>query len=70
MTGKCIKKTKEPAISKRLLHCDSPITFDDFDIFASDSNKFKLLVKESLRIKRKKPFLYRMTKSFLLDFLD
>ena len=61
---------KEPTISDHLLQCDSPITFDDFDISASESNKFKLLIKESLLIKRDKPVLNRTTKSFLLDLFD
>ena len=67
LTGKRIKNAKELAISDHLLQCDSAITFDDFDILASDSNKFKLLIKESLLIKRDKPVLNRTTKSFLLD---
>ena len=32
--GKRIKNAKESAISDHLLQCDSPITFDDFDILA------------------------------------
>ena len=44
--------------------------FDDFDILASDSNKFKLLLNESLLIKRQKPVLNRTTKPFLLDLFD
>ena len=43
LTGKRIKNAKESAISDHLFHCDSLITFDDFDILASNSNKFKLL---------------------------
>ena len=62
--GKCIKNAKESAISDYLLQLDFPITFDDFDILAPDSNKFKLLIKESLLIKRGKPVLNRTTKSF------
>ena len=54
LTGKSVKNAKESAISDHLLQCDSPITFDDFDILASDSNKFKLHTKESLLIKHYK----------------
>ena len=43
---------------------------DDFDILASDSNKFKLLVKESLLIKRDKLVLNRTTTSFLVDLFN
>ena len=57
LTGKRVKNAKELAISDHLLQCDSPITFNDFDILASNSNKFKLLIKEYLLIKRDKPVL-------------
>ena len=50
--------------------CEPPLTFDDFDILASDSNKYKLLVNENLLIKRDKPVLSRATKSFPLDLFD
>ena len=65
---KHIKNAEELAISDNLLQCDSPITFEDYDILASDSNKFKSLIKEILLIKREKPVLNRTTKSFRLDF--
>ena len=65
---KHIKNAEELAISDNLLQCDSPITFEDYDILASDSNKFKSLIKEILLIKRDKPVLNRTTKSFRLDF--
>ena len=62
ITGKCIKNAKELEISDNLLQCDSPITFDDFDILAPDSNKFKLFINEGLLIKRDKPVLNITTK--------
>ena len=65
---KHIKNAEESAISDNLLQCDSPITFEDYDILASDSNKFKSFIKELLLIKRDKPVLNRTTKSFRLDF--
>ena len=70
LMGKRIKNAKGSAISNHLLQCDSPKTFDDFDILASDSNKFKLLIEESLLIKRGKPILNRTTKSFPPDIFD
>ena len=70
ITGRRIKNDKESEISDQMLQCDQPITFDDFDILASDSNKFKLLIKESLLIIRDKPVLNRTTKSFRLPFFD
>ena len=67
---KRIKNAKELAISDHLLQCDSPITFDDFDILSSDSKKFKLLTTESLLIKHEKPVLNRTIKSFPLDLSE
>ena len=69
LTGKRIKNAKGSAISNHLLQCDSPIAFDNFGVLAPDSNKFKLLIKESLLVKRDKPVLNRTTKSFPLDLL-
>ena len=66
LMGKRIKKSKESAISDQFLQYDSPITFDDLDILASDSSKIKVLMKECLLIKRDKPVLNRTTKSFSL----
>ena len=68
LTRKRIKNAKESAISDHLLQCNSPISFDDFDILAS--NKFKLLIKESLLIKRDNPVVNGLTKSFPLDRFD
>ena len=66
LMGKRIKKSKESAISDQFLQYDSPITFDDLDILASDYSKIKVLMKECLLIKRDKPVLNRTTKSFSL----
>ena len=62
LAGKYVKNAKELAIYDHLLLPCKSITFDDFDILASDSNKFKLLIKESLLIKRHKQVLNRTTK--------
>ena len=40
LTEKRIKNTKELGIFEHLLQCDWPITFYDFIILASNSNKF------------------------------
>ena len=66
-TGKRIINPKESAISDYMLQCDSRITFYDFDILGPHSNKFNLIIKENLVIKRDKQVLNRTTKSFLLD---
>ena len=43
MASKRIKNTKESAISNQLFQCNFPITFNDFDILASDSHNFAKL---------------------------
>ena len=55
LTGKCLEYVKQSAISDHLLQCNWTINFDDFSILATDCNKFKLLLRESLLIKRDKP---------------
>ena len=61
---------KESAISDHCLQCDCIISFDNFDALASDTNNFRLLIKESLLIKRDKPILNRTMKSFPLKLFD
>ena len=69
LTGKRIKNAKESAVSEHLLQCDCTIDFDNFNIIASDTNSFRLLIKESLLVKRDKPVLNRTVKSFPLKRL-
>ena len=66
LTDKRVKNVKESAVSDHLLQCDCSIDFNNFDIFAPDTNSFRLLIKESLLIKRDKPVLTRTVKSFPL----
>ena len=54
LTGKRLKNAMQSAISDHLLQCNCTINFDDFDILAAESNKFKLLLRESILIKRDK----------------
>ena len=61
---------KELAVSDHLLQCNCAIDFDHFDVLAPDTNSFRLLIKESLLIKRGKPILNRTVKSFLLKLFD
>ena len=70
LTGKRLKPVKQSAISDHLLQCNCTINFDNFDILAAESNKFKLLLKESLLIKCYKPILNRTIKSFPLKLFD
>ena len=70
LTGQRLKNVKQSAISDHLLKCNCAINFDDFSILATDCNKFKLLLRESLLIKRDKPILNRTIKSFPLELFD
>ena len=64
LTGKRVKNVKKSAVSDHLLQCDCIIDFVHFNILASDTNIFRLLIKESLLIKRDKPVQNRTVKSF------
>ena len=45
LTEKRLKSIKQSAISDHLLQCNCTINFDNFDILAAESNKFKLLLR-------------------------
>ena len=70
LTDKRVKNMKESAVSDHLLQCDCTTDFDHFDILASDTNNFGLLVKESLLTKRDKPVLNRTVTLFPLKLFD
>ena len=70
LTGKRLKDVTQSAISDHLLQCNCTINFDDFDILAAESNKSKLLLTESLLIKRDKTILNRTINSFPLELFD
>ena len=64
LTGKQVKKVKELAVSDHLFQCDCTTDFDHFDISASDTNSFRLHIKESSLIKHDKPVLNHTVMSF------
>ena len=70
LTGKCLKNVKQSAIFDHLLQCNCAINFDDFSILTTDCNKFRLLLRESVLIKRDKPILNRTIESFPLELFD
>ena len=70
LTGKRLKCVKQSAVSDHLLESNCSIDFDHFDILASDANKFRLLIKERLLIKRDQPQLNKTIKSFPLKLFD
>ena len=53
LSGKCLKTVNKSAASDHLPECSYSIYFDHFDVLASDTNKFRFLIKESLFNKRK-----------------
>ena len=61
---------KRSAVSDHLLERNCSIDFDHFDILASDANRFRLLIKESLLIKRDQHQLNKAIKSFPLKRFD
>ena len=69
LTGKRVKNVKESAVFDHLSYCECAVDFDHFDILASDTNSFRLLIKENLLIKRDKPFMNHTFKSFPLTNL-
>ena len=70
LIGKRLKSVKQSAISDHLLECNCSIDFNHFDILVSDANKFRLLIKESLLVKRDQPQLHKTIKSFPLKLFD
>ena len=70
LTGKRLKNVTQSAISDHLLQCNCVINFDDFSTLATDCNKYKLLLRESLLINRDKRILNRTIKSFPLELFD
>ena len=70
LTGKRVKNVKDSAVFDHLLQYNCVIDFDHFDVLASDTNIFRLLIKESLLIKCDKPVLNRTVKSFPLKLFD
>ena len=63
-------KTVRAQISNHLLQYDCSTDFDHFCTLASDTQKIRLHVKESLFIKREKPVLNRTIGSFPLKLSD
>ena len=55
LTEKRLKCVKQSAVYDHLLEYNCSTDFDHFDILVSDANKFRLLIKESLFVKRNQP---------------
>ena len=61
---------KQSPASNHLQECNCSKDFDYFDILASEANKFRVLIKESLMIKFEQHQLNKIIKSFPLDLFD
>ena len=70
LSRKRLKNVKQSAISDHLLQCNYTMNFDNFDNLAAESNKLKLLLRESLLIKHDKPILNRTIKSLPSELFD
>ena len=70
LTGKRVKSVKKSAVSDQVAQCDCTIDFGHFDILASDTNSFRLLIKKNLLFKCEKPVMNRTDKSFPLKLFD
>ena len=70
LTGKRVKNPKKSAIFNHILLKGHDASFEDFTILLKENNKFKLHLKESLRIKRDKPELNRNICGYPLEFFD
>ena len=70
--GNRLKCVKQSAVSDHLLECNYSIDFDHLDIHldAFDANRFRLLIKESLLIKRDQPRLNKTIKSLPLKLFE
>ena len=58
-TGKRVKGTLSTSVLDHILDCDHTVAWVDFSITARESNHYLLETKESLFIKRDKPYLNR-----------
>ena len=70
LTEKRLKFVKQSVVSDHLLERNCSIDYDHFDILASEVNRLRLLIKESLLIKHDQPQLNKTIKSFPLKLFD
>ena len=70
LTQKRVKNPKKSAIIDHILLEGYNATYDDFSILTTESNEFKLHLKESLLIKRDKPELNRNCYTHPLELFD
>ena len=67
---KIIKGGDDSDIKKQFLSCNHTPDFEDFSIFASNNNDFKVMLTDSLLINRDLPPLNRNEQSLPLQIFD
>ena len=70
LTQKRLKSVKQLLVSDHLLECNCSIDFDHFNILASETSQFRLLITERLFVKCDQPQLNKTIISFLLKLFD
>ena len=70
LTSKKVKPSSESSIRDHLLFCNHTPSFEDFTILTHGANKFLLVIRESLLIKRDKPDLNKSVSSAPLYLFD
>ena len=70
LTSKKVKPSSESSIRDHLLFCNHAPSFEDFTILTHGANKFLLVIRESLLIKRDKPDLNKSVSSAPLYLFD
>ena len=69
LTGKRVKGDDHSAFKEHILLCNHIPHFEDFSIFATNNNDFKVTLLESLLINRGHPPLNKNNQSLTLELL-
>ena len=70
ITGKRVEGDNDPTFKEHLLLCNHTHDFEDFSIFATNNNDFKVTLLESLLINRDHPPLNKNKQSLSLELFD
>ena len=70
LTEKRVKGDGDSAIKGHLLFCNHAPDFENFSIFATNNNEFKVTLMESLIINRDLPPLNKNNQSLPLELFD
>ena len=68
--GKKVKEHNVPVIQKHNLFCNHSSGFDDFPILASNSNEFRVTLRQSLLINRDHTPLNKNRHLLTLELID